>query len=62
MTPDGKTIESEAAHGTGNFKFNLVTRHYRDFQKGKKTSTVLLISHYRIQLHQFMLGLEVQLN
>ena len=32
MTPDGKTIESEAAHGT-------VTRHFRQYQKGKKTST-----------------------
>ncbi len=32
MTPDGKTVESEAAHGT-------VTRHYRDHQKGKQTST-----------------------
>ena len=32
MTPDGKTIESEAAHGT-------VTRHYRLHQKGKPTST-----------------------
>jgi isocitrate dehydrogenase len=32
MTPDGKTIESEAAHGT-------VTRHYRDHQAGKETST-----------------------
>ena len=32
FTPDGKTIEAEAAHGT-------VTRHYRDHQKGKKTST-----------------------
>jgi isocitrate dehydrogenase len=32
MSPDGKTIESEAAHGT-------VTRHYRDHQKGKETST-----------------------
>jgi isocitrate dehydrogenase len=32
MTPDGKTIEAEAAHGT-------VTRHFRDHQKGKKTST-----------------------
>ena len=32
MTPDGKTIEAEAAHGT-------VTRHYREHQKGKKTST-----------------------
>ena len=32
MTPDGKTIESEAAHGT-------VTRHYRIHQKGQETST-----------------------
>jgi len=32
MTPDGKTIEAEAAHGT-------VTRHYRMHQQGKKTST-----------------------
>jgi len=32
ITPDGKTMESEAAHGT-------VTRHYRDHQAGKKTST-----------------------
>jgi len=32
MTPDGKTVESEAAHGT-------VTRHYRMFQQGKETST-----------------------
>ena len=32
MTPDGKTVESEAAHGT-------VTRHYRDHQAGKQTST-----------------------
>ena len=32
MTPDGKIIESEAAHGT-------VTRHYRLHQKGKETST-----------------------
>ena len=32
MTPDGKTIESEAAHGT-------VTRHYRQHQKGESTST-----------------------
>lgn len=31
-TPDGRTIESEAAHGT-------VTRHYREHQKGKETST-----------------------
>ena len=32
MTPDGKTIEAEAAHGT-------VTRHYREHQKGNETST-----------------------
>jgi isocitrate dehydrogenase len=32
MSPDGKTIESEAAHGT-------VTRHYRMHQQGKETST-----------------------
>ncbi len=32
MTPDGKTVESEAAHGT-------VTRHYRMYQQGKETST-----------------------
>ncbi len=32
MTPDGKTVESEAAHGT-------VTRHYREHQKGLPTST-----------------------
>ena len=32
MTPDGKTVESEAAHGT-------VTRHYRDHHAGKQTST-----------------------
>ena len=31
-TPDGKTIEAEAAHGT-------VTRHYRQHQQGKQTST-----------------------
>jgi isocitrate dehydrogenase len=32
VTPDGKTMEAEAAHGT-------VTRHFRDHQKGKPTST-----------------------
>jgi isocitrate dehydrogenase len=32
MTPDGRTVESEAAHGT-------VTRHYRLHQEGKETST-----------------------
>src|SRR5438552_12144368 len=32
MTPEGKTVEAEAAHGT-------VTRHYREHQKGRPTST-----------------------
>ncbi|MFY9626762.1 MAG: isocitrate/isopropylmalate family dehydrogenase, partial [Methylocystis sp.] len=32
MTPDGKTVEAEAAHGT-------VTRHFREHQKGHETST-----------------------
>ncbi|HEY4942240.1 MAG TPA: NADP-dependent isocitrate dehydrogenase [Rhizomicrobium sp.] len=32
LSPDGKTVEAEAAHGT-------VTRHYREHQKGKQTST-----------------------
>lgn len=32
ITPDGGTVETEAAHGT-------VTRHYREYQKGHKTST-----------------------
>jgi isocitrate dehydrogenase len=32
MTPDGHTVEAEAAHGT-------VTRHYRAHQRGEKTST-----------------------
>jgi isocitrate dehydrogenase len=32
MTPDGKVVEAEAAHGT-------VTRHYRQHQKGEQTST-----------------------
>ncbi|HEX3430060.1 MAG TPA: NADP-dependent isocitrate dehydrogenase [Rhizomicrobium sp.] len=32
MTPDGRTVEAEAAHGT-------VTRHYREHQKGRATST-----------------------
>jgi len=32
VTPDGKTVEAEAAHGT-------VTRHWREYQKGKPTST-----------------------
>ena len=32
MTPDGRTVEAEAAHGT-------VTRHYREHEKGRQTST-----------------------
>ena len=32
LTPDGKVVEAEAAHGT-------VTRHYREHQKGNETST-----------------------
>jgi len=39
MTPDGKTVEAEAAHGT-------VTRHYREHQKGKETSTNPIASIY----------------
>ena len=39
FTPDGKTVEAEAAHGT-------VTRHYREHQKGKATSTNSIASIY----------------
>ena len=39
MTPDGQTVEAEAAHGT-------VTRHYREHQKGNKTSTNPIASIY----------------
>ncbi len=39
MTPDGKTVEAEAAHGT-------VTRHYRQHQKGEQTSTNSIASIY----------------
>jgi isocitrate dehydrogenase len=39
MTPDGKVVEAEAAHGT-------VTRHYREHQKGKQTSTNSIASIY----------------
>ena len=39
MTPDGKTVEAEAAHGT-------VTRHYRQHQKGEETSTNSIASIY----------------
>merc|ERR1712060_789189 len=46
ICPDGKTVESEAAHGT-------VTRHYRQHQQARKLPL--------IQLLQFTLGLEVWL-
>jgi isocitrate dehydrogenase len=39
MTPDGRTVEAEAAHGT-------VTRHYRQHQKGQETSTNSIASIY----------------
>ncbi len=39
LTPDGKTVEAEAAHGT-------VTRHYRQHQAGKETSTNSVASIY----------------
>ncbi|MGB4826533.1 MAG: NADP-dependent isocitrate dehydrogenase [Paracoccaceae bacterium] len=39
LTPDGKVVEAEAAHGT-------VTRHYREHQKGKATSTNSIASIY----------------
>jgi isocitrate dehydrogenase len=39
MTPDGQTVEAEAAHGT-------VTRHYRQHQQGQQTSTNSIASIY----------------
>ena len=39
MTPDGRIVEAEAAHGT-------VTRHYRQHQKGEETSTNSIASIY----------------
>jgi isocitrate dehydrogenase len=39
MSPDGKTVEAEAAHGT-------VTRHFRQWQQGKETSTNPIASIY----------------
>ena len=39
LTPDGKTMEAEAAHGT-------VTRHYRQHQRGEETSTNPIASIY----------------
>ena len=51
MTPDGETVEAEAAHGT-------VTRHFRQHEQGKPTSTNPIASifawtrglHYRGQM------------
>ena len=40
-SPDGKIVEAEAAHGT-------VTRHYREHQKGRETSTNSIASIYRL--------------
>ena len=57
MTPDGKTVEAEAAHGT-------VTRHYRQHQEGKPTSTNPIsngiISDFCISL--FSLGMIITYN
>ena len=49
ITPDGQTVESEAAHGT-------VTRHYRMYQQGQETSTNPIASIYawtRGLMHRF---------
>ena len=65
MTPDGKVVESEAAHGT-------VTRHFREHQEGKETSTNSIASIFawtgglkhrakldrNLQLEKFCLMLE----
>jgi isocitrate dehydrogenase len=56
-SPDGKTIEAEAAHGT-------VTRHFRDHQQGKETSTNPIASIFawtRGLLHRAKLDENVQL-
>ena len=58
ITPDGKTVESEAAHGT-------VTRHYREWQKGKETATNRVSSFFawtRGLLHRAKLDNNVALN
>ena len=58
ITPDGKTVESEAAHGT-------VTRHYREWQKGKETSTNPVASIFawtRGLIHRAKLDDNVALN
>jgi len=57
MCPDGKTVESEAAHGT-------VTRHYRMYQQGKETSTNPIASIFawtRGLLHRAKLDNNAQL-
>ena len=59
VCPDGKTVESEAAHGT-------VTRHYREHQKGKETSTnpigkfivFFVLYLYSLLLYSFYLCLD----
>jgi len=58
ITPDGKTIESEAAHGT-------VTRHFRQHQKGQETSTNPMASIFawtRGLLHRAKLDNNTQLS
>ena len=48
VCPDGKTVESEAAHGT-------VTRHYRQHQQGKETSTNPIGKSYSsLSLHEYV--------
>jgi isocitrate dehydrogenase len=57
VTPDGKTVEAEAAHGT-------VTRHYRQYQQGKETSTNPIASIFtwtRGLMHRAKLDGNVQL-
>ena len=44
MTPDGKTVEAEAAHGT-------VTRHYRQHEKGQETSTNSIACRITSSMH-----------
>ena len=56
-TPDGRIVEAEAAHGT-------VTRHYREHQKGRETSTNSIASIFawtRGLAHRAMLDHDVEL-
>jgi len=46
ITPDGKTLEAEAAHGT-------VTRHFREHQKGRETSTNSIASIFAWYINLF---------